>query len=110
MSLWSCGISEPQPKAAEEVLQQPAPRLEKTNFEKLELEVSKLRGGNFIKDIQLEDGAAKLKYAADYDEYKQWKPESSLTKAEVEAYWESGDAVNKALVDGPARLLRKLIL
>ena len=47
-------------------------------------------------------------YVKDYNEYKELNPQSSLTKSDLESYWESGDAIEKALVDGSVRLLRKM--
>lgn len=77
-------------------------------LEKLKVESSRLRAGGSIKSVTLEQGVANIEYVKDYNEYKEINPQSSLTEADLESYWESGDAIEKALVDGSVRLLRKL--
>lgn len=45
---------------------------------------------------------------SNFNDYKEINPQSSLTESELKAYWESGDAIEKALVDGSVRIMRKL--
>lgn len=77
-------------------------------LEILKLEASRLRHGGSIKNIELIENMAVIHYVKDYTEYKQLQPQSSLTEADLLAYWETGDAIKKALIDGSVRLMRKL--
>lgn len=45
---------------------------------------------------------------SNFAEYKTINPQSSLSESELKAYWESGDAIEKALIDGSVKLMRKL--
>ena len=77
-------------------------------LEKLKIESSRLRAGDSIKAVTLEQGVATIEYVKNYSEYKELNPQSLLSKSDLESYWESGDAIEKALVDGSVRLLRKM--
>ena len=82
-----------------------------TDAEKLEVlkeEASLLRGAGSIKTVAYNNGKATIEYVKDFAEYKSLNPESSLTKEYLDGYWENGDEYKKALVDSPARLMRKL--
>lgn len=78
------------------------------NLTMLEREASRLRGGGSIRIVELEGKSARIIYVKDYNEYKVLNPQSGLTKSDLESYWESGDAIEKALVDGSVRIMRKL--
>lgn len=77
-------------------------------LKKLKVESSRLRAGGSIKTVTLEQGVATIEYVKDYNEYKELNSQSSLIKSDLESYWESGDAIEKALLDGSVRLLRKM--
>jgi len=77
-------------------------------LQQLEVEASRLRAGGSIKSVELVEGKAIVKYVKDYAEYKQIQPQSSLTQADLESYWETGDAIEKALIDGSVRIMKKL--
>lgn len=74
----------------------------------LKLEASRLRAGGSIKNVELQGKTAKIYYVKDYEEYTQQNPQSTLTQSDLEAYWESGDAIEKALVDGGVRIMKKM--
>lgn len=84
----------------------------KRNWEELEkqllIETSRLRAGGNIKKAEISEGNALIEYVKDFEEYKTLQPQSIVTKERLESYWESGDAIIKALNDGGLRLLRKL--
>ncbi len=77
-------------------------------LEQLKIEASRLRAGGSIKSVDLLEGIAVIEYVKDYKEYKKLQPQSGLKEADLLAYWESGNAIKKALVDGSVRLMRKL--
>lgn len=77
-------------------------------LEQLKVEASRLRAGGSIKNVELSDNIAVIEYVKDYNEYKKLQPQSSLKEADLLAYWESGEAIKKALVDGSVRLMKKL--
>ena len=81
---------------------------EDAQLQQLEKEASRLRGGGSIKSVSLNKGKATIEYVNDYSEYKKLNPQSTVTKELLDDYWESGEAIEKALVDAPARLMRKL--
>jgi hypothetical protein len=78
------------------------------NLEKLENEASSLRAGGSIKSIELNKDVAKICYVKDYSEYKKINPDSGLSEDDLKSYWESGDAIQKALVDGSVKIMKKL--
>lgn len=87
---------------------QPESEPKNENLEKLGLESSRLRGGGSIKLVGLEGGKGIIQYVKDYEEYKELNPQSSVTKSSWEGYWENSAGVEKALVDGSVRLMKKL--
>lgn len=76
--------------------------------EMLQKEASRLRAGGSVKDAILENGKATINYVRDFEEYININPQSSLKKSDLKSYWDSGDAIEKALVDGSVRLMKKL--
>lgn len=74
---------------------------------KLILAASSLRAGNSLK-AKLVGNKAIIEYVKNYDEYKKLQPQSSVSEKQLELYWDSGDAVLKALNDGGVRLLKKI--
>src|SRR5690606_3408974 len=58
----------------------------------LEIEASRLRAGGSIKTVELQGKSVRIAYVKNYEEYKELSPQSTLTKSNFEAYWESGDA------------------
>ncbi|WP_288243961.1 hypothetical protein [uncultured Chryseobacterium sp.] len=107
MILVSCGkqANESKPDRAEKI-EQKSPKDEKLS--KLETEASRLRAGGSVKTVELEGKSAKIIYVKNYEEYKELNPQSGLTESDLEGYWESGDAIEKALVDGSVRIMKKL--
>lgn len=105
--LVSCGkqASESKPNQTEKI-EQESPKNEKLS--KLEIEASRLRAGSSVKTVELEGKNAKITYVKNYEEYKEINPQSGLAKSDLEAYWESGDAIEKALVEGSVRVMKKL--
>ncbi len=79
-----------------------------TKLEDLKTEASRLRAGGSIKTVELVGEKATITYVANYTEYKQINPHSSLTEEQLKAYWETGDAIHKTLIDGSVRIMRKL--
>lgn len=105
--LVSCGNQPNESKLDQtEKIEQKSPKDEKLS--KLEREASRLRAGGSVKTVELEGKTARISYVKNYEEYKKLNPQSGLTKIDLEGYWESGDAIEKALVDGSARILKKL--
>lgn len=81
---------------------------ENNNLAELKLEASRLRAGGSIKNVELSGNSAVITYVKDFEEYKSLNPQSGLTKTELENYWENGGEIEKALVDGSVRLMKKL--
>ncbi|CAD0002310.1 hypothetical protein [Flavobacterium salmonis] len=104
MLFFSCG--NPKSEKTETVIV--APKTETSNLEKLEVESSRLRAGGSIKKVELKNGKAIIEYVKDYNEYKKLNPQSGLTELDLENYWNSSDAIEKALVDGSIKLMTKL--
>tara|TARA_R110002033_G_scaffold171028_3_gene215341 strand:+ start:2106 stop:2663 length:558 start_codon:yes stop_codon:yes gene_type:complete len=103
--IFSCGNPKSEKKTESEIIET---KSEPTNLEKLEKESSRLRAGGSIKKVDFKNGKATIEYVKDYNEYKELNPQSGLTKSDLDNYWSSGDAVEKALVDGSVRLMKKL--
>jgi len=72
------------------------------------IEASRLRGGGSIKKAELKNGVVSIEYVESFDDYKKLQPQSSVTKEQIEAYWDSGDAILKAINDGGVRLMIKI--
>lgn len=78
------------------------------NLEKLKTESSRLKGGGQIKHVELKDKRAVIEYVKNYKEYKKIQPQSSLTKSDIDNYWNTANALEKVLVDAPVRLMKKV--
>lgn len=76
--------------------------------EMLQKEASRLRAGGSVKNVTLENNKATITYVKDFEEYKNLNPQSSLNEYDLRSYWESEQAIERALVDGSVRLMRKL--
>ncbi|WP_179354378.1 hypothetical protein [Winogradskyella vidalii] len=70
--------------------------------------ISKLRNSGAIKKAQIKNQKAEIEYAKDYEEYKTIQPQSTVSRELYRSYWETGDAVLKALIDGSVRLLKEI--
>jgi len=79
-----------------------------TKLEELKTEVSRLRAGGSVKTVELIGEKATITFVANYTEYKEVNPQSSLTEEQLKTYWETGDAIHKALIDGSVKIMRKL--
>lgn len=103
--IFSCGNPKSDKKAESEIVETES---ELTGLEQLQLESSRLRAGGSIKKVDLENGKASIEYVKDYEEYREINPQSGLTESDLKNYWRSGDAIEKALVDGSVRIMKKL--
>lgn len=81
---------------------------EDDKLKRLKTEASRLRAGGSVKSVELNESKATITYVSDYSEYKKINPQSSLTAEDLNAYWKESDAIQKALVDGSVRIMRKL--
>lgn len=105
--IFSCGKEEKNLENSPEIIKETA--LNKDfKIETLETEASRLRGGNSIKSVEFKDGKVTINYVANYEEYKKLNPNSSLSESELKAYWETGDSIEKSLIDGSVRIMKKL--
>ena len=80
----------------------------KSAQDRLETEAGRLRGGGQIKSIKLDSSKAIIDYVESYEEYKKLNPSSGLTELDLNSYWDTEEAIKKALNDGAVRLMRKL--
>lgn len=79
-----------------------------SNLEKLKTETSRLRAGGSVGNVQLENGKAIISYIKSYAEYKKLNPQSQVTEKDFKEYWSSGQAIQKALIEGSVRILKEL--
>lgn len=66
-----------------------------------------IRGGNFIKDMKLNNNEAEITFHDSFASYKSAKPDSNVTEELYKQYFSTGDAIEKMFVSEPARLLRQ---
>ncbi|MGX5537673.1 hypothetical protein ACWKTJ_07085 [Bacillus wiedmannii] len=66
-----------------------------------------IRGGNFIKDMKLNNKEAEITFYDSFASYKSTKPDSNVTEEQYKQYFSTGDAIEKMFVSEPARLLRQ---
>ncbi|WP_293924330.1 hypothetical protein [Sphingobacterium sp. UBA6320] len=101
--LFSCGNETQKSKnSIETVVKQ------SSKMDELKIAASRLRGGGSIKSIELVGETVNIIYVSSYEEYKRLNPQSILTETDLSTYWESGDAIQKALIDGAVRIMKKL--
>ena len=105
ISLFSCGNSKNETENTEIVEKSIS---KDPNLEKLETESSRLRAGGSVKSVELNNGKATISYVKDFAEYKELNPQSGLTESDLDAYWESGNAIEKALIEGSVKIMSKL--
>lgn len=68
---------------------------------------TKLRGSSFLKTAEVKGDSGYIEILADYAEYKKIKPEATISEKDFVEYWNTGDAINKTLMEEPVRLLRE---
>ncbi|MFF2340394.1 hypothetical protein [Bacillus mycoides] len=66
-----------------------------------------IRGGNFIKDMKLNNKEAEITFHDSFASYKSAKADSNVTEELYKQYFSTGDAIEKMFVSEPARLLRQ---
>ncbi|NIE92113.1 hypothetical protein F3J09_15110 [Bacillus sp. Ab-1751] len=66
-----------------------------------------IRGGNFIKDMKLNNNEAEIIFHDSFASYKSAKPDSNVTEELYKQYFSTGDAIEKMFVSEPVRLLRQ---
>ncbi|MGX5506042.1 hypothetical protein ACWKTL_17160 [Bacillus toyonensis] len=66
-----------------------------------------IRGGNFIKDMKLNNKDVEITFHDSFASYKSAKPDSNVTEEQYKQYFSTGDAIEKMFVSEPARLLRQ---
>ncbi|NTU23051.1 hypothetical protein HPY28_22295 [Brevibacillus sp. HB1.2] len=66
-----------------------------------------LKGGPFITQAEIVNQNEAVITYADFATLKKTKPGTGMTEADAKNYWESGDAINKALMEEPIRLLKE---
>ncbi|PFW92242.1 amiloride-sensitive sodium channel family protein [Bacillus pseudomycoides] len=66
-----------------------------------------IRGGDFIKDMKLNNKEAEITFHDSFASYKSAKPDSNVTEELYKQYFSTGDAIEKMFVSEPARLLRQ---
>ncbi|PEK96915.1 hypothetical protein [Bacillus mycoides] len=66
-----------------------------------------IRGGNFIKDMKLNNKDAEITFHDSFASYKSAKADSNVTEEVYKQYFSTGDAIEKIFVSEPARLLRQ---
>lgn len=103
--IYSCGNSTSEEKEPTEIVETESGP---TDLDRLKLESSRLRGGGFIKNVDFENGKATIHYVKNYKEYKELNPQSGLKKENFDDYWSTEEVIEKALVDGSVRLMKKL--
>lgn len=105
ISLFSCNNSKNEEENTKQIEENNS---KDKNIEKSETEASRLRAGGSVKSVELNEGKAIITYVKDYAEYKELNPQSSLTENDLDAYWESGNAIEKALIEGSVKIMTKL--
>lgn len=81
---------------------------EDEKLDKLKREAFRIRGGPFVKSAELYDKKAIINFVSSYSEYEEIAPDTNLTKNDYLGYWESGDAIRKALISGSVGIMKKI--
>lgn len=110
--LSACGNSQPTTQVSETKTQVSATptAISKAavDTEKFNAYVKNIKGASFLKtSVIANSNEANLEYYDSYDNYKAAKPDSKISKEDFNNYWSTGDAINKALMEEPLRLLRE---
>ncbi|HHB1976329.1 TPA: hypothetical protein ACOQ44_005647, partial [Bacillus cereus] len=66
-----------------------------------------IKGGNFIKDMKVNNNEAEIIFHDSFESYKSANPANSNTEEQYKQYFSTGDAIEKMFVSEPARLLRQ---
>jgi Skp family chaperone for outer membrane proteins len=83
------------------------PLVTKEETEEFNNYVPSIKGGAFMKSHTLNGDEASISFVSNFEEYKSLNPKSLVTEEDYIMYWETGDAINKTLVDESKRLLKK---
>ncbi|MDA2309882.1 hypothetical protein [Bacillus cereus group sp. MYBK35-2] len=65
-----------------------------------------IKGGNFIKEIKVNNNNAEITYYDSFTAYKSAHADSTTTEEQYKQYFSTGNAIEKLFVGEPARLLR----
>lgn len=93
--------NEPQVKEKEIV-----PFMDTAEIERFKSYTLNIRGASFISSAEISGDTAIISYG-DYADHLKLHPRSSLKEKDYIEYWGTGDAINKALMEEPIRLLRE---
>jgi hypothetical protein len=66
-----------------------------------------LRGSSFISERRIDENVAHIRYHNSYEEYMKENPGSGISQEHFEGYWETGDAINKTLMQESIRLFKE---
>ncbi|MGZ0050136.1 hypothetical protein [Brevibacillus gelatini] len=98
------GNAEP---ATKEASSQIAKKLEASEIERLKKYATEIRGGTFLKQVDVSDDSATITVLGNYQDFKSLNPKSTISEKDFNDYWNTGDAINKALMEEPVRILRE---
>jgi len=86
------------------------PSMDNLEIERFKLYVKNIKGSPFLKTEEILSpyfNTAVINYYNNYEDYISMNPKSLITEQEYIDYWNTGDAINKALMYEPIRLLRE---
>lgn len=78
-----------------------------TEIDRYKQYATRLRGGSFLKSAEIEGNSGSIEILASYEEFKKLEPASTIEEKQFNDYWNTGDAINKTLMEEPVRLLRE---
>ncbi|MDH6351931.1 hypothetical protein [Brevibacillus sp. 1238] len=84
-----------------------AKKLEASEIERLKTYATKIRGGTFLKQVDVSDNSAIITLMGDYQDFKSLNSNSTISEKDFNDYWSTGDAINKTLMEEPVRILRE---
>jgi len=101
LSITGCGESDTDSKATD-----PTEKVSQEEIDRFNSYVQNIRGGTFLKEAKTSGDMAIINYGS-YEDYIKLKPNTKITKDYYTTYWSTGDAINKAMMEEPIRLLRE---
>ncbi|CAH1190264.1 hypothetical protein PAECIP111893_00250 [Paenibacillus plantiphilus] len=101
MLVSACGVNQEKTNGGEDV------KIEKLDKAAVEAYSKNLKGNTFIKERLIEDNSITISYFGDFDSYKKENPKSNIDEARYSTYFDTGDAINKILMEESTRLFKE---
>lgn len=102
-------IGNAEPVSKETSFQSEVKQLDPSELDRLNKYATQIRGGAFLKEVKVVENNATITLFGNYQDFKSLNTNSTISEKDFNDYWNTGDAINKALMEEPVRVLREFL-